>query len=113
VFWACGSHASRSTINGQGAGITGLGSSPSACSPDIGESGSGDSGPGDDVVVSSSIDVANPREGAADGDWGGWYSWDCSEGVGECCDGELGEGGEGVRGMAGGERDRGSRLHFL
>jgi hypothetical protein len=80
----CGSRASRSTVRGQGAGITGLGSRPSACSPGTGELSRGGSGPGDVVQVGSSIDVANPREGAADGDWGGWYSGDCSEAVGEC-----------------------------
>jgi hypothetical protein len=50
--------------------------------------------------------VANPGEGAASGHQGDWYSGTCSEGVGEHCDSELSEEGEGVRGMVGVERER-------
>ncbi len=57
-------------------------------------------------MVGDAVDVAGPGEGAAGGNRDGWYSGDCSEGVGEHCDSELSEEGEGVRGMVGGERER-------
>ncbi len=82
-----------------------LGSRPRAWSPGTGELSEGGGGPGDDVMVGGGIDTANPRDGVARGDCGSLGSWDCSEGVGDCIDSELGEVGEGVKGKAGGEKD--------
>jgi hypothetical protein len=66
-----GALSSRSGVGGLGASNTGSDSSPGTCSPGIGKSGSGGGGPGD-VVVGDGVDLADPREGAAGGDCGGW-----------------------------------------
>ncbi len=92
-------------MRGLGTSITGSGSRPHACRTSTGELGGGGGGPGNDVMAGGGVDAANPRDGVTKGDSGSWDSWDCSEGVGECSDSELCEVGEGVRGLAGGEKD--------
>ncbi len=84
-------------MRGLGTSITGSGSRLRACSPGTGDLGEEGGGPGNDVMVGGSVDAANPRDGVARGDCGSLGSWDCSEGVGDCIDSELGEVGECVK----------------
>jgi hypothetical protein len=62
---ACGSAAGRSGASGLVADNTGSsGSSLCTCGPDASDLGEGGIGPGDDVAPGSSVDAANPGEGA-------------------------------------------------